>query len=201
MENNQVIDNQIQTEVNDQVENSNVKAEVKEKTFTQADLDKIINKQFAKWQQKMEEERNKVAEETRESERLEKMSAEERSKNELEKLKKKLEEMQRNEARKDLTNSTLKEMSTRGIDADFLEFIMGEDADTTKSRLDTFEEKFNSMVNAKVEAIIAERFKGKTPVTSTTTTSSSEFSVEDIKRMSPSEINRNWDKIKHIKLT
>lgn len=189
---------EVQTEANETTE---VKAETKEKTFTQADIDKIISKQFSKWQRKMEEEKNKVAEETREAERLEKMSAEERSKNELEKLKKQLQEMQKNEARKDLTNSTLKEMSTRGIDADFLDFIMGEDADTTKNRLDTFEEKFNSMVNAKVEAIIAERFKGKTPVTSTTTTTSSEFTVEDIKRMTPAEINRNWDKIKRIKLT
>lgn len=202
MENNQVIDNQTQAEVKNQVENSNVKAEVKtEKTFTQADIDKIINKQFAKWQKKMEVEKNQAMEEAREAERLEKMSAEERSKNELLTLKKQLEDMQKKEARKDLANSTLKEMSTRGIDADFLDFILAKDADTTKNRLDIFEEKFNSMVNAKVESIVAERFKGKTPVTSTTQSTTSEFSVEDIKRMSPAEINANWDKIKNIKLT
>jgi hypothetical protein len=191
MENNQVIDNK---EVNNQTqENSN---EVIEKTFTQEDVDRIINKQFAKWKQKMEEEKNKVAE----AERLEKMSAEERSKNELEKLKKQLEEIKKSEARKDLTNSTLKEMSARGIDADFLEFIIGEDADITKNRLDTFEEKFNLMVNERVDALVAERFKGKTPITSTNKTQSNEFTVEDIKRMSPSDINKYWDKIKHIKL-
>ena len=91
-------------------------------------------------------------------------------------------------------------MATRGIDADFLDFVLGVDADTTKSRLDIFEAKFNSMVDAKVEAIIAERIKGKTPITSTKTTTSSEFTADDVKKMSVDEINRNWDKIKHIKL-
>lgn len=171
-----------------------------EKTFTQADFDKAFNKAYAKlsseFEKKLEAEKSKVEE----AKKLETMSAEERSKNELEKLKKQLEEMQKAEARKDLTNSTLKEMATRGIDADFLDFVMGEDADTTKSRLDTFEAKFNSMVDAKVEAIIAERIKGKTPITSTKTTTSSEFTAEDVKKMSVDEINRNWDKIKHIKL-
>ena len=128
------------------------------------------------------------------------MSAEERTKNEIETLRKQLEEVKQAEARKDLTNSTLKEMATRGIDADFLDFVLGVDADTTKSRLDVFEAKFNSMVDAKVEAIIAERIKGKTPITSTKTITSSEFTADDVKKMSVDEINRNWDKIKHIKL-
>lgn len=179
---------------------NNEQSQSNEKIFTQADFDKAFNKAYAKlsseFEKKLEAEKNKVEE----AKKLETMSAEERTKNEIEALRKQLEEVKQAEARKDLTNSTLKEMATRGIDADFLDFVLGVDADTTKSRLDIFEAKFNSMVDAKVEAIIAERIKGKTPITSTKTTTSSEFTADDVKKMSVDEINRNWDKIKHIKL-
>lgn len=175
--------------------------EKQEKTFTQADIDKIIGKQFAKWQKKMEIEKNQAMEEAREAERLEKMSQEERSKNELASLKKQLEEMQKKEARKDLANSTLKEMSTRNIDAEFLDFILAKDADETKSRLDIFEEKFNSMVDAKVEKILNEKLRGKSPIASTKEAQVAEFTADDIRKMTPAEINANWDKIKNIKLS
>ncbi len=188
-----------QKEDNESSQN-NEQSQNNEKTFTQSDFDKAFNKAYAKlsseFEKKLEAEKNKVEE----AKKLETMSAEERTKNEIETLRKQLEEVKQAEARKDLTNSTLKEMATRGIDADFLDFVLGVDADTTKSRLDIFEAKFNSMVDAKVEAIIAERIKGKTPITSTKTTTSSEFTADDVKKMSVDEINRNWDKIKHIKL-
>lgn len=171
-----------------------------EKTFTQADIDKIIGKQFAKWQSKMEAEKEKAKEEALKAKELEQMSAEDRAKKKMEELQNEVEKMKSERAREALTSSTLKEMSVRGIDADFLDFVIGKDVETTKERLDIFEAKFNSMVDAKVEAIIAERMKGITPITSTKTSVLSEFTAEDVKKMSVDEINRNWDKIKHIKL-
>lgn len=188
----------LEDEVNDQSSQSNEQSQNTEKTFTQADVDKIIGKQFAKWQQKIEAEKKKEAEKVEEAKKLANMSAEEKSKKEIEDMKKQLQEFQQREARKDLETTTLKIMSEKGIDADFLSFIIGDDADTTKERLDLFESKFNSMLQTKVEAQINDRLRGVVPKSSTLTNPKGDYTIEDVKAMSPSEINSNWEKIKHL---
>lgn len=187
------IDN-VQTDTNNEQNTQN-----EEKMIPQSQLEEIINKKYAQWNKKTEEAKEKAIQEAKEAEKLEKMSASERYEKKLADLEKKLEEKEKAEARKDLTNTTLKELSVRGIDSDFLDFVLADNADDTKAKLDLFESKFNSMVEAKVNAQVQDRLRGNAPKTSTIQTKSS-FTVEDIKNMSPTEINKNWEQIKNIKL-
>lgn len=195
------------TNVSEEVKDNDTKENVsdsntqenKEKTFTQSELDEIINKRLAKEKKKRDEATEKAAADAREADKLENMSANERYEKKLADLEKKLEEKEKAEARKDLTNTTLKELSVRGIDSDFIEFVLGENAEDTKEKLDLFETKLNKMVEEKVNSQVQDRLRGKAPKTATVQTKAS-FTVEEIKKMSPAEINKNWEQIKNIKL-
>lgn len=155
-------------QLNNEVEN-NVAAENEEKMIPQSKVEEIINKKYAKMMKKIEEEKEAAATKAREAAKLEKMSENERTLAKIAQLEEKLAQKEAAEARKDLTNATLKELSVRGIDSDFLDFVIAEDAEKTKEKLDIFDKKFNAMVDAKAEAMVKERLRGNAPVTGTST--------------------------------
>lgn len=159
---------QIEKSEHSQVEGSkNEATEVEEKMIPQSKVDEIINKKYAKLVKKFEEEKEQTAKQAREAEKLERMTEAERMAEKLSALEKKLEAKEKEEARKSLESATLKELSTRGIDADFLDFVIAEDAETTKQKLDIFTQKYNAMVDAKVDSIVKERLRGEAPKTVT----------------------------------
>ena len=158
--------------------------EVKEeKTFTQAELDKILNKKFAQWQKKTEEEK-------KEAERKAKLSEEERfaeERKEFEAERKQFEYEKR-------VNSTSKTLASYNLPVEFADFLIAEDDEATTQRVDLFKNAFNEAV----EKSVNQRLKGNTPKTSTVKTKT--FTANDVKSMTPDEINKNWDQIKNIKL-
>ena len=90
--------------------------EVKEeKTFTQAELDKILNKKFAQWQKKTEEAKAEAERKAKltEAEKL----AEERK--EFEEMKKQFEYEQR-------VNSTSKVLASNNLPIEFADFLIAE---------------------------------------------------------------------------
>ena len=172
--------------VEDQVEGGATKTdtvEVKEeKTFTQADLDKILNKKFAQWQKKTEEEK-------KEAERKAKLSEEERfaeERKEFEAERKQFEYEKR-------VNSTSKVLASNNLPIEFADFLIAEDDEATTQRVDLFKNAFNEAV----EKSVNQRLKGNTPKTSTVKAKT--FTVNDVKSMTPDEINKNWEQIKNIK--
>ena len=183
MENqNNVVNEAVETQV------EGVKAEVdtvevkEEKTFTQAELDKILNKKFAQWQKKTEEAKAEAERKAKltEAEKL----AEERK--EFEAMKKQFEYEQR-------VNSTSKVLASNNLPIEFADFLIAENDEATTQRVDLFKNAFNDAL----EKAVNERLRGKTPKTSTV--KARNFTINDIKNMSPEEINKNWEKIKNIK--
>ena len=173
--------------VKDQVEGGATEtdtAEAKEeKTFTQAELDKILNKKFAQWQKKTEEEK-------KEAERKAKLSEEERfaeERKEFEAERKQFEYEKR-------VNSTSKVLASNNLPIEFADFLIAENDEATTQRVDLFKTAFNEAV----EKAITQRLKGNTPKTSTVKTQT--FTAEDVRAMSVEEINKNWEQIKNIKL-
>ena len=163
------------------VETKEVSEVVKEeKTFTQAELDKILNKKFAQWQKKTEEAKAEAERKAKltEAEKL----AEERK--EFEAMKKQFEYEQR-------VNSTSKVLASNNLPIEFADFLIAESDEATTQRVDLFKNAFNEAL----EKALVERLKGNTPKTSTVQTKT--FTVNDIKNMSAEEINKNWDKIKN----
>ena len=183
MENqNNVVNEAVETQV------EGVKAEVdtvevkEEKTFTQAELDKILNKKFAQWQKKTEEAKAEAERKAKltEAEKL----AEERK--EFEAMKKQFEYEQR-------VNSTSKVLASNNLPIEFADFLIAENDEATTQRVDLFKNAFNDAL----EKAVNERLRGKTPKTSTVQART--FTINDIKNMSPEEINKNWEEIKNIK--
>ena len=158
--------------------------EVKEeKTFTQTELDKILNKKFAQWQKKTEEAKIEAERKAKltEAEKL----AEERK--EFEAMRKQFEYEKR-------VNSTSKVLASNNLPVEFADFLIAESDEATTQRVDLFKNAFNEAL----EKALTERLKGNTPKTSTVKNRT--FTANDIKSMSAEEINKNWEQIKNIKL-
>ena len=182
MENQSNVVEEVKTE-GGAVETKEVNEIVKEeKTFTQAELDKILNKKFAQWQKKTEEAKAEAERKAKltEAEKL----AEERK--EFEAMKKQFEYEQR-------VNSTSKVLASNNLPIEFADFLIAENDEATTQRVDLFKNAFNEAL----EKALVERLKGNTPKTSTVQTKT--FTVNDIKNMSAEEINKNWEQIKNIK--
>ena len=182
MENQSNVVEEVKTE-GGAVETKEVNEVVKEeKTFTQAELDKILNKKFAQWQKKTEEAKAEAERKAKltEAEKL----AEERK--EFEAMKKQFEYEQR-------VNSTSKVLASNNLPIEFADFLIAESDEATTQRVDLFKNAFNEAL----EKALVERLKGNTPKTSTVQTRT--FTVNDIKNMSAEEINKNWEQIKNIK--
>lgn len=71
---------------------------------------------------------------------------------ELKKLQADLEAMKRETVRKDLTNKALKIATEKGLPIEMIDYLIGEDEDTTTANLTTFEKAFNEKLSSGIEA-------------------------------------------------
>lgn len=196
-EGEQNTDNNVDNQDNVQ-DNTNIQEnqQEKEKTFTQDDIDRIIAKKFKQW----EKNKAKEKEEIEEAERLKRMSESERQEAEMKKQLEEFNKMKAEMAREKLSNQVVKELATRDLPIEYAEYVMVDgDADATMDRLKVFAEKYKADIQAAVDKQVQERLKGNVPKSSVVE-QKGEFTVEDVKKMSAAEINKNWDKIKHLKL-
>ena len=143
----------------------------KEKTFTQTELDKILNKKFAQWQKKTEEAKAEAERKAKltEAEKL----AEERK--EFESMKRQFEYEQR-------VNSTSKVLASNNLPIEFSDFLVADTEDATTQRVDLFKNAFNEAV----EKLVNERLKGSVPKVSTGTKNNT-ISKQDFRSMSYKE--------------
>lgn len=146
----------------------------KAKTYTQEELDNIIRKRVKRAEDKARKEAEEAAatqiENARtEAEKLARMNEEQKRQYEEEKKAKEMDDLRaENERLKkaqehaDLSRQAADMLqSDHSITAtqDILDFVVGDDADTTKSRID----KFVAIIKADRKAVEAERATGKTP--------------------------------------
>ena len=109
-----------------------------EKTFTQAELDKILNKKFAQWQKKTEE------------------AKAEAERKEFEAMRKQFEYEKR-------VNSTSKVLASNNLPVEFADFLIAESDEATTQRVDLFKNAFNEAL----EKALNERLRGNVPKVST----------------------------------
>lgn len=144
-----------------------------EKTYSQEEFDKALQsesdkrvnqaleKAKAEWQKDYEA---KLQAEKDEAARLAKMNADERAKAEFEKERKTF-EAERSKYQKDkLTYECSRQLGAAGLPIDFAEMLTGADADSTKSNIDAFGEKWKDAL----EKAVTERLKGAPPKTAHT---------------------------------
>lgn len=142
-------------EAETEVDQANVDAEKEtEKTFTQDEVNKIVQDRLAK-----EKAKNEKAQE--EAKKLAKMNAEQKNQYMVEQLQKELEEYKTKEAKNDMikeANSMLKDNDITLPD-EVVAMLIGDNADDTKICVDSFSKAFKTAV----ERAVNEKLKGKTP--------------------------------------
>ena len=189
--------------VNEAVEvTEEIKPQEEIKTFTQEEVNAILEKRLSREIKKIEAEKQKAMElelkaELEEAEKLAKMSETERVKAKaererakFEKERKKFEEEMRAFNQERMLNTTMTTLSEKNLPVEFASFLRADNAEQIMDNISTFEKHFNDAV----EKAVLERLRGKTPQTGTTTKN---FDMNELKNMSVAEINANWNKIKN----
>lgn len=125
-----------------------------EPKYTDKDLDDILNKKFAKWQEQKQKDID-------EAKKLAEMNAAQKAEYERDKLKEELDGYKKKNAMSEMTTTARKMLSDNGIAVsdDLISVIVTDDADKTKAAIDGFSAAFN----AAVEDAVKERLKGNPP--------------------------------------
>ena len=134
-----------------------------EKTFTQSELDSILEKRLSKERAKWEK---KVKEEADEAARLAQMSEAEKQEA---LFNKRVQEFEEREAafnaaqealsREKMLNETNKQLVSRGLPLDFADKLMANTAEDTLANIDAFEKQWQAAINNAVDS----KIKGSTP--------------------------------------
>ncbi len=132
--------------------------ETTEKTFTQAELDDIVQKEKAKAKRSAERE---YKEKMDEAEKLRKMNAEQKAEYEAQKQADRIAELEAQLNRNGLEKEASKMLSEAGIVAsdDILSFVVKDDAEGTQEAVSAL----SSLVNELADKKVGEMLKGKTP--------------------------------------
>ncbi len=125
-----------------------------EPKYTDADLDEIINKKFAKWQEKKQKEVD-------EAKKLAEMNATQRAEHERDELQKELEEYKRKDSLAEMTKTARGMLRENDISVsdELLAMFVSEEAEQTKAAVDGFVKAFKEAV----ETAVKEKIKGEPP--------------------------------------
>lgn len=125
-----------------------------EKKYTDADVDEILNKKFAKWQKEQEKK-------TSEAERLGRMTEAEKAAERMKTLEDKVQKYERDAAVAEMTKQARAILQDKNINVgdELISNLIGEDAETTKASVESFITAFNKEVEKRVK----EAYKGETP--------------------------------------
>ena len=127
------------------------------KTFTQEELDRIVQGRIAKerksWEKQLEEQQT-------EAQKLEKMSEKEKKKYQEEKRIKDLDDREAAITRRELPAQAKVQLADKGIPTELAEILILTDADSCKKSIETVEKAFQTAVQRAVE----ERIKGREPM-------------------------------------
>ncbi len=127
-----------------------------EKKYSDADLDKIINQKFAKWQKDQE----KAVDEAK---KLASMTEQEKAEHERDEFRKELEALKKANNMAEMGKQARKLLSDDGINVpdNLVDMIITDNAETTKTNVEAFSKLFKGAVQSAVK----EALKGKAPGT------------------------------------
>ena len=149
-----------------QEEQVEAKQEKTERTFTQAEIGKMLAAERAKW----EDEQAEIIEQAKsEGERLAKMTKDERAKEEEARRIQAIEERERVLAEKEMRVATQTLLSEEGLPVEFLDFVISETAEVTKEKIGLLRSVFDKAVESRVDERLAQKAprKGTGPVSLT----------------------------------
>ncbi|HEL9634876.1 TPA: DUF4355 domain-containing protein [Streptococcus suis] len=153
-------------------------AETTEKTFTQEEVNALIEKRLAKQEKSFNK---RIQEKLDEAEKLRQMNAEQKAEYEAKKQADYIAELEAKINRSGLEKEASKILSESGlvVDDKILDFVVKDTAEATQEAVDSFSALVNDLADKKV----SEMLKGKTPKKVEQTTSAS-ITQEQFNRMS-----------------
>lgn len=150
-----------------------------DKTFTQDELDKIVQDRLSREQKKFKEQQEQaIATAISEGKRLAQLSAEERAAEEAKQKEQSLLEREQELARRELAIDTQSRLAEDNIPQQFAGFLMATDADTTNDNIKAFKAEFDKAVSEAVE----QRLKDSVTVPKAggaMRTTKSDFNIQD----------------------
>jgi hypothetical protein len=126
------------------------------KTFTQDELNAIIDKRL---ERERKDAQARIDKAVTEAQKLAKMSADERAEHERQELQKKLSEREAEITKRELRAEAKSQLSDKGLPVELAEVLPYTDADTTNAALVAVEKVFRQAV----EKGVTERLKGNAP--------------------------------------
>lgn len=124
-----------------------------EKKYTDAEVDAIIDKKFAKWKSEQKAKES-------EAKKLAKMNADDKHKYEMEKREKALADREAEITRRELTAEARTILSERGLPSELIDNVNLADADSVRESID----KLQSSWELAVQRGIADKTKGGAPI-------------------------------------
>ena len=124
-----------------------------EKKYTDADVDEIINKKFAKWKSEQEAKEN-------EAKKLAKMNADEKQKYQLDQREQELANREQAIARKELTAEAKAMLSERGLPVELVGVVDLSNAEAVTESVASIQKAWEDAVQKGV----SERMKGSAPI-------------------------------------
>lgn len=122
------------------------------KLYTDEDVDKLINRKFAEWQAKKDQEIN-------EAQKLAEMNEQQKSDYKLQKLQKELDEYKNRETLSEMAKTARAILSEQNINIpdELVSVLVTTDADTTSANVKAFAKAFQSAVSQAVEQKITHK--------------------------------------------
>lgn len=122
------------------------------KLYTDEDVDKLINRKFAEWQAKKDQEIN-------EAQKLAEMNEQQKSDYKLQKLQKELDEYKNRETLSEMAKTARSILSEQNINIpdELVSVLVTTDADTTSANVKAFAKAFQSAVSQAVDSKISHR--------------------------------------------
>lgn len=142
-----------------------------EKKYTDADVDAIIDKKFAKWKAEQEKAES-------EAKKLSKMNAEDKQKYQLDKREQDLADREAEITRRELTAEAKTILSERGLPIELVDVVNLTDADSVRDSIDAIQKTWEAAVLKGV----ADKTKGIAPMTKAPV-ESGEITKEQFNRM------------------
>lgn len=122
------------------------------KLYTDEDVDKLINRKFAEWQAKKDQEIN-------EAQKLAEMNEQQKAEYKLDKLQKELDEYKNRETLSEMAKTARAILSEQNINIpdELVSVLVTTDADTTSANVKAFAKAFQSAVSQAVDSKISHR--------------------------------------------
>lgn len=153
-----------------QEEQVETKQEETKRTFTRAEIGKMLAAERAKWEDEQAEIIEQAKEQAKsEGERLAKMTKDERAKEEEARRIQAIEERERVLAEKEMRVATQTLLSEEGLPVEFLDFVISETAEVTKEKIGLLRSVFDKAVESRVDERLVQKAprKGTGPVSLT----------------------------------